>query len=312
MNRERRFPSGLRKLLPWAPALAFCLYAILFLFLLAGPERVEVGVVVCWIALVAGVRAVAGIKEAGLASFAIATATALFLVWCGYAAFYPGKSLRLVFLEALVPYLFGFFVVVVIELLFRAGGWIHGLVRPGHGLASDERKQGRFQFRLSTLLLIAIVLAPLFGWLGNHLEARARRQRQLDVISRVMAECGGAVASYGGYDDNITYLAFSSLPKAEGLKHLDDLPMLNILNFTCTRLTDAGLVHLETLPNLRFLDLSGTQVSDAGLVHLETLTTLGSLDLTDTQVTPEGVKKLREALPRCEIVYRPSKPSTER
>ncbi len=303
MKRERRFASGLRKLLPWTPVVVLCLNAVFFLLALVGPEWVWVGGAVCWIAVVAGVRAVAGMKEAGLASLAIATATGLFLAWWGYAAFYPTKGLRLVFLEALVPFLFGFFVVVVIELLFRAGYWIHSLVRPGHGVSSDEPKRGRFQFRLSTLLLIAIVLAPLFGWLGKHLEARARHQRQLEVVSRVTAECGGAVASYGGHDSNITYLVFSSLPKAEGLKHLNELPMLDNLNFTGTQLTDAGLVHLETLTNLRYLDFTGTQVSDTGLVHLETLMNLHGVDLTATQVTPEGVKKLQEALPECGIVY---------
>ena len=49
------------------------------------------------------------------------------------------------------------------------------------------------------------------------------------------------------------------------------------------------------------LDLLGTEVTDAGLEHLKGLSELQSLDIHNTKVTDEGVKKLRQALPNCDI-----------
>ena len=67
-------------------------------------------------------------------------------------------------------------------------------------------------------------------------------------------------------------------------------------------MTDAGLKELAGLTQLQALLLSGkTQVTDAGLKELAGLTRLQTLDLTDTQVTGAGLKKLQQALPKCNI-----------
>ena len=42
-------------------------------------------------------------------------------------------------------------------------------------------------------------------------------------------------------------------------------------------------------------------MSDAGLLHVEALKHLQSLDIQHTKVTDEGVKKLKKALPKCDI-----------
>ncbi|MFP6657003.1 MAG: hypothetical protein VB853_02415 [Pirellulales bacterium] len=47
--------------------------------------------------------------------------------------------------------------------------------------------------------------------------------------------------------------------------------------------------------------LNNTKVTDAGLAHLSGLTKLERLWLTRTQVTDAGVKKLQQALPKCDI-----------
>ena len=64
-------------------------------------------------------------------------------------------------------------------------------------------------------------------------------------------------------------------------------------------------MHLKGLTNLQELDLAGTQVTDAGLVHLKGLTNLQELDLSYTQVTEGGVQEQRQALPNCNIQFRP-------
>ena len=68
-----------------------------------------------------------------------------------------------------------------------------------------------------------------------------------------------------------------------------------------TTATDDGLAHLSQLTNLKYLWLDGTAVTDLGLANLSGLTKLNLLFLGDTAVTHEGIKKLKKALPDCEI-----------
>jgi len=62
-------------------------------------------------------------------------------------------------------------------------------------------------------------------------------------------------------------------------------------------------LHLKGLTKLKDLGLSGTKITDTGLVHLEGLTKLTYLGLNATKVTDPGVKKLQQALPKCEITH---------
>ena len=64
-------------------------------------------------------------------------------------------------------------------------------------------------------------------------------------------------------------------------------------------------MHLKGLTKLQTLYLMDTQVTDAGLVHLKGLTHLQMLLLEDTQVTEGGVQEQRQALPNCNIQFRP-------
>jgi hypothetical protein len=87
------------------------------------------------------------------------------------------------------------------------------------------------------------------------------------------------------------------------LMHLREMSKLERLRLSRTQISDVSLQHLAGLTRLTKLYLDDTQISDAGLEHLKGLTNLAVLDLEDTQVTSDGVKKLREALPNCEIRY---------
>ena len=60
---------------------------------------------------------------------------------------------------------------------------------------------------------------------------------------------------------------------------------------------------LAAYPDLKFLYLYDTRITDVAVVHLRNLSNLAILDLTATDITAQGLTKLREALPRCNIVH---------
>lgn len=88
------------------------------------------------------------------------------------------------------------------------------------------------------------------------------------------------------------------------LVHLRSVSGLLYLSLRNTGVTDSGLIHLRTLNELTQLDLSSTAVSSAGLTVLQNLTGLVTLNLSDTGVTGAGVRRLRMALPHCDILHR--------
>jgi hypothetical protein len=71
------------------------------------------------------------------------------------------------------------------------------------------------------------------------------------------------------------------------------------------RLADEDLQNLAKLNNLRFLDLASSSITDDGLRHLAGLRRLEILNLSETRVTVAGVKKLQQALPKCNIMWTP-------
>jgi hypothetical protein len=114
------------------------------------------------------------------------------------------------------------------------------------------------------------------------------------------------------------------------MDHLKVLPQLQQLVLDSTEVTDAGLKNLAALPrlqrllfggggheftrlgddNLKSLTLirtmaPGTKVTDDGLEYLVRLTGLQELLLGGTQITEQSVKKLRQALPNCQIQWEP-------
>lgn len=52
---------------------------------------------------------------------------------------------------------------------------------------------------------------------------------------------------------------------------------------------------------IEWVDLANTQVTRTRLAQMQGLTSLQWLSLADTQVTDAGTKKLRQALPNCQI-----------
>ena len=67
--------------------------------------------------------------------------------------------------------------------------------------------------------------------------------------------------------------------------------------------TDADLIHLQALPELELVDLCmQARITDAGIPALALLANLETLDLSSTSVTPAGAARLRQALPRCNVL----------
>lgn len=87
----------------------------------------------------------------------------------------------------------------------------------------------------------------------------------------------------------------------QGLKHLEKLESLKGLSLEGLPITDRGLSHIAELGSLVALSLNGTQITDEGLTYLSGLGSLRGLDVQNTRVTESGVRRLKEALPECNI-----------
>lgn len=85
----------------------------------------------------------------------------------------------------------------------------------------------------------------------------------------------------------------------EQVAQLRDLKQVHRLGFA---VTDEGLSRLGSSTELQLLSLDDTKVTDAGLLHFKGLTGLKWLKLTRTKVTDAGIAKLRQSLPRLQII----------
>ena len=102
--------------------------------------------------------------------------------------------------------------------------------------------------------------------------------------------------------DQITELDFTrSKLNDAGLEHIGKCTNLQRLWLQSTNVTDVGLINLETLSELTELRLSGTRVTDNGLRHLAKLLNLQQLWLTRTRVSDAGLQKLT-ALNKLQIL----------
>jgi hypothetical protein len=79
------------------------------------------------------------------------------------------------------------------------------------------------------------------------------------------------------------------------------LPYLRHINAAGSSVSDASLAIWRRMPGLTQLDLHGTRITDAGVEYLSHLRQLKRVDLTDTSVSNDAVKRLRAALPKCEV-----------
>jgi hypothetical protein len=77
-----------------------------------------------------------------------------------------------------------------------------------------------------------------------------------------------------------------------------DLEQLSVTN---SSVTNAGIENIARLKHLRGLRIGSPQVSDAAIGHLSSIRSLDHLNLLGTSVTQDGIRRLRAALPHCDI-----------
>jgi hypothetical protein len=159
----------------------------------------------------------------------------------------------------------------------------------------------RFQFGISTLALLMVVVAVVSGWVSWK---RGNTKRQ-EEAARAIQECGGEVHFGFWPDSDIMPSWCRSLADAywvklnsrqvtdEAIACLNNLTNLESLSLEGTQVTDAGLVYIEGLTKLRHLSLGNTQVSDNGLQHLEGFGSLEELKLYSTDITDAGLVRLQ-------------------
>jgi hypothetical protein len=190
-------------------------------------------------------------------------------------------------------------------------------------MSADESARSKqelhwYQYRLRTLLIVMTVLA---AWLSiaSH---RARQQKM--AVERIRALGGRVDYDYQritantDVDDFMPVLAgppgpewlrrfvgddyFQSVVHVElqetsagdsDVAMLANLPRLEILDLSCTKVTNQGLVHLKGLRKLKVLTLKGVPVDAAGFACLTDVTELRSLAVECREFTDAGLTNLK-------------------
>ncbi len=143
-----------------------------------------------------------------------------------------------------------------------------------------ELSRRRFQFRLRTLLIVTVVVAIAAGWLGRGIE---HSRRQAEVVKAVTS-----IGGYVYYDYEQSGGGWSRGPKPNGPGWL------------------RAILGENFFSEVAVVELSDTKVSDADVPAIEEkiriLTHLRILDVTRTKISADGVRRLKAALPNCEVL----------
>ena len=96
----------------------------------------------------------------------------------------------------------------------------------------------------------------------------------------------------------------STLVTDDGLDTLVQLSRLHELDLAGTRITDQGIAKFKNHKTMQTLWLQATPLTDACWEDLASLTKLTTVDLRGTKMTPDAIKRLKQALPELDILYR--------
>jgi len=136
--------------------------------------------------------------------------------------------------------------------------------------------------------------------------AELKNLESLSVLSFDVSE--NALKNLNKLTDLTRLSIAGSLPTdrvLESIRPLEKLERLSLgdLNHE-SHITSSGLKSLRDLTKLRILSVSGNfGVSDDGLIHLYRLKTLKFLSMYSTSVSERGVKRLKLALPNCDVSW---------
>lgn len=128
----------------------------------------------------------------------------------------------------------------------------------------------------------------------------------IEIIREVSSRCRQAthhdlLKLRGGTDVRWLNLARSDIGD-ESLALLEDLPYLQSLDLSGTRVTTAGLRALEPHIGLMELQLNDTAVTDDAVeIIAQLFSNLTTLGVRDTAMSHAALNSLAERLPRCKI-----------
>jgi internalin A len=101
---------------------------------------------------------------------------------------------------------------------------------------------------------------------------------------------------------NLRQLSLRDMPiTGAGLVHLRDKQKLAVLRLNETGVDDAALKHLAGLKSLARLELRQTRITDAAVEPLAKLKSLKVLNVSQTGLTEDALRRLKAALPGCDI-----------
>jgi len=128
---------------------------------------------------------------------------------------------------------------------------------------------------------------------AHGIPALERNTEEVKAIAEIVKLGGKVTFDEKSPGKPVIYLDFSESKVTDaGLAHLKQLPTLKSLNLRGTKITDAGLANLKGLRQLQSLNLTATEVKDAGLENLKGLLQLQSLNLQVTEITDAGLVQL--------------------
>jgi serine/threonine protein kinase len=120
----------------------------------------------------------------------------------------------------------------------------------------------------------------------------------LQNVAQVTDACLKTVGKSGTIDmmvlraDNIT---------DEGLANLSSAINLASIDLSSTHITNIGVKNLSKLSRLRVVNLSDTKIDDNCIPTLASMTGVRSLNVSSTAISADGLRRLRAALPDCQI-----------
>jgi hypothetical protein len=162
-----------------------------------------------------------------------------------------------------------------------------------------QRVGGAVEFRAEAgdrARRLANVIARALG----KAERREVAMVYLDNCSGVNAQLLGKLSAFPELDK----LSLNMLPVGDDVfKGLPQLANLKELSLRDTPISDDAIREIVHMRGLEHLDLGWTNVTDLGAAHLSALPELRSVVLSRSKVTERGANTLRQALPKCQVIY---------